>query len=53
MVTEVIDGADLIAYFQGTAPTPTPEEAAAANGGPPARASGPEIIAQVPGAEAR
>jgi cell division protease FtsH len=55
IVTEVIDGPDLHAYFDGSKPIPSTEEAreSASNGGRSAKEiSGPEIIVQPPGSRA-
>jgi cell division protease FtsH len=57
IVTEVIDGPDLHAYFEGTKPIPSPEDLAseaASNGGrrgsgETAGSSGPDIVIQPPG----
>ena len=52
IVTEVIDGPDLLAYFEGTEPIPSPEELARGTDGERERApgsSGPDIVVQPPG----
>jgi cell division protease FtsH len=52
IVTEVIDGPDLHAYFEGTKPIPSPEELrrnVVGNGGSPSGAPpGPDVIVQPP-----
>jgi cell division protease FtsH len=53
IVTEVIDGPDLHAYFNGTKPIPSPEELRreiAGNGGsrPDGASAGPDVVVQPP-----